>query len=214
MLKFISFAVLIALIATSQAIAAGGTRDVAWKGRRVDVSPSWPQGVAEVLNDPTRTDGWNPWFTGYPNDVNHYAFEVETMDDLNRIITKLAACRCKVREIKLSHEQEPTSLGFVSGLPKGNKYVCLFSIGDQAWIDRFYSAAGPPFPIALPPTLTIYVQNEIVDLDELEIPMSINVSAGSAVVIGKAVDAPSQSTVERIDSFLRARAETSGRTKR
>ncbi len=214
MLKFSSIVILITLFSTSQAHGIGGTRDVAWKGRPVDISASWPSGVGDLLDDSVRTDGWSPYFSGYPNDVSHYGFEIGNMDDLNRIIQKLAACKSKVRRIQLSHEKEPTSLGFVSGLPEGNNIACLFSIGDQSVIDKFYAAARPPFPVAMPPTLTIYVQNLKVDLDRIEIPDSITVSVGSIVSNRKNLDAAARSTAEGIDKFLNARAESRGRTKR
>jgi hypothetical protein len=212
MLKFSSFTVLIALAAAPQARGAGGTRFVAWKGRPAHVSAFWPTGVESLLDDPVRTDGWNPWFSGYPNDVSHFAFEIASMDDLNRIIAKLAACKCKVRRIQLSYETEPASLGFVSGLPKGNKIACLFSIGDQAIIDQFYAAANRPIPIATPPTLTIYVQNDIVNLEDMEIPDSITVSAGSIVSTRKPLDATSRSTAADIDEFIKShRADADAR---
>jgi len=214
MLKYSSLAILIALFATSPVHGRGGTRDIAWKGRPADISASWPIGVGDLLNDPARTDGWNPYFSGYPNDVSHYGFDIGSIDDLNRIIEKLAACKCNVRRIQLSYEKEPTSLGFVSGLPKGNNIACLVSIGDQSVIDQFYAATIRSFPIAMPPTLTIYVQNAKVDLDRLEIPDSIAVSAGSIVSTRKPLDAASRATADRIAKFLNARSEKSGRTKR
>ena len=214
MLKFSSLVLLLALFATSQAHGIGGTINVAWKDRPIDISASWPSGVGDLLDDPVRTNGWKPYFSGYPNDVSHYGFDIENIDDLNRIIHKLAACKCKVRKLQLSYENEPTSLGFVSGLPKGNKIACLFSIGDQSAIDQFFAAAGRPFPNAMPPTLTIYVPNAKVDLDSLEIPDSIAVSAGSIASTRQPLDAASRSTADRIAKFLNAHKERRGRTTR
>jgi hypothetical protein len=31
-------------------------------------------GSFDLVNDPLRTQGWNPWFSEWPNDMNFYAF--------------------------------------------------------------------------------------------------------------------------------------------
>lgn len=62
----------------------------------------------------------------------------------------------------------------------------IFSIGDQSVIDQWYQQVRKPFgkieftaaPVAVPPTLTIFVQNESVKLDDLKIPEGIDVSMG------------------------------------
>ena len=70
--------------------AAGGTMSVASKGHPALVSDAWPQGVGEIVNDPARTIGLNSWFPEWHNDVNQYAYQIESAADLNRLIKKLA----------------------------------------------------------------------------------------------------------------------------
>ena len=84
------------------------------------------------MNDPTRTTGWNSWFSEWPNDVDQYALEITTTDDLNRLIEKLSATKSEVRQIRLSYLKEPVGLGWVTSLPEGNHIAAIFSIGDQS----------------------------------------------------------------------------------
>lgn len=174
------------LLVRGYALAETGTTIIATKGQPAQVSPSWPEGCSELVNDASRTSGWNSWYTAWSNDVNQYAFEVKTTDDLNRLITKLAAIKTDLRQIRLSHLKEPIGLGWLSRVPEGNGIPVIFSIGDQARIDEWFIRMRKPFgvteptatPKAVPPTLTIFVQNKVVKLDELSIPEGIEVLAG------------------------------------
>jgi hypothetical protein len=180
--------VIIIGLAPVQLFAAGGTTSVATKGNPAAVSADWPAGVGEIVNDPARTSGWNSWFTEWPNDVNQYGFEIATNDDLIRLIHKLASVKSEVRQIRLSHLKEPQTLGWVTSLPKGNNIAVIFSIGDQSRIDEWYKHVRKPFgtmeflaaPVAVPPTLTIFVQNDAINLETLQIPKGITVSSGNA----------------------------------
>lgn len=168
------------------ALAAGGTSIVATKGQPAHVSPNWPEGADKLVNDASRTSGWNSWFSEWPNDVNQYAFEIKSTDDLNRLIERLAAIKSDLRHIRLSHLNEPNGLAWVTRVPEGNGIAVIFSIGDQSRIDEWFKRVRKPFgvmeftatPEAVPPTLTIFVQNEVVNLDELKIPEGIDVFAG------------------------------------
>jgi hypothetical protein len=178
--------VVIICVAVADLLAAGGTLIIATKGQRVTVSAAWPEGVGGIVNDPARTSGSNSWFSEWPNDVNQYAFEITGLDDLNRLIERLAATKAEVRQIRLSHLKEPSGLGWVTRLPQGNNIAVIFSIGDQARIDEWYKRVRKPFgvmeftaaPVAVPPTLTIFVQNKVVNLEQLKIPKGIIVTSG------------------------------------
>lgn len=182
----VTMCVVTTCLSNERAMAAGGTSIVATKGQPVQVSPNWPEGVGDLVNDASRTSGWNSWFSEWPNDVNQYAFDIHSSDDLNRLITKLAAIKCNLRQIRLSHLKEPRGLGWVTQAPEENGIAVVFSIGDQARIDEWFKSVRKPFgvmeftatPEAVPPTLTIFVQNEVVNLDELTIPAGIDVLAG------------------------------------
>lgn len=170
----------------AQAFGRAGTMIVATEGQPTDVPATWPQGVGELVNDATRTTGWNSFFSEWPNDVRQYAFKIATMDDVNRLIEKLASVEAETRQIRLSFLKEPKGLGWVTQLPEGNDIAVIFSIGDQAQIDEWYKHVRKPFgqmeflaaPVAVPPTLTIFVQNEAVDLEAMRVPNGVTVTGG------------------------------------
>jgi hypothetical protein len=222
----------ILLASASQAFAIGGTMIIATKGQPVPVSAAWPAGVAAIVNDPTRTTGLNSWFSEWPNDVNQYAFEIKGTEDLNRLIEKLAATKADLRQIRLSFLPEPSGLGWVTQLPKGNGIAAVFSIGDQSRIDEWFKTVRKPFgvmeftaaPVAVPPTLTIFVQNKVVDLEKLKIPEGITVTSGyvptvfhrsntkqeaeaaqkqNAAVAPANLDPAAQAAFDRIAAFLK-----------
>ncbi len=184
-LRFLLTTCLLSL-AVSALFAAGGTDIVASKGQPAYVQETWPDGVAALVNDPVRTTGWNDWFSEWPNDVNQYAMEAQSVDDVNRLIKKLATVKTDVKEIRLCAMKEPAGLGWVSSLPKGNKIAAMFTIGDQSRIDQWYAHVRKPFgqiefeacPVAVPPTLTLFVQNPLFDLEKLKIPQGVTVEAG------------------------------------
>jgi len=187
----VTFFCVAACFASSSVLAGGGTLDIAAKGHPVPVSANWPEGVAAIVNDPLRASGWKPFFSEWPNDVNQYAFEIKNTNELNRLIAKLAATKAELRQIRLSPDKEPNVLGWMTSLPEGNTIPVIFSIGDQSRIDEWYKTVRKPFgmmeftavPVAVPPTLTIFVQNEVVNLDQLKIPAGITVTIGNVPTI-------------------------------
>ena len=179
------------LLATSAALAAGGTDVVAREGQPAHVRESWPEGAGEIVNDPARTKGWNSWFSEWPSDVNQYGFRVKSIDDVNRLIAKLADVDAANTRIHLSPLKEPSALGFVTVLPQRNRIPVIFSIGDQSAIDRWYERVEKPFgkmefvdtPVAVPPTLTIFVGHDQIELDQLKIPPGLTVLPGNVPTV-------------------------------
>jgi hypothetical protein len=179
-------ALLFVVLSGTALFAAGGTSIVASPGQKAYISPTWPEGVGDLVNDPARTAGWNSWFSEWPNDVNQYEFEIKNMKDVNRLVEKLAAVKAPLRQVRLAPLKEPQGLGWVTRLPKGNGVAVILSIGDQARVDEWYKQVRKPFgviefvaaSVAVPPTLTIFVQNDVVDLDSLKLPKGISASAG------------------------------------
>jgi hypothetical protein len=173
-------------LAVSDLFAAGGTEIVATKGQPAFVQETWPKGVAEIVNDPVRTTGWNDWFSEWPNDVNQYALEAQTLEDVNRLIAKLASVESDLKEIRLCAMKEPAGLGWVTSIPQGNEIPVMLTIGDQSRVDQWYARVRKPFgqiefedcPVAVPPTLTLFVQNPLIDLEKLQIPQGITVKEG------------------------------------
>ena len=180
------FGLLLLSMFSTSLFAAGGTSIVASKGRPAHVIADWPEGVDKIVNDEARTFGWNSWFTEWPNDVNQYALEIKSTAELNRLVNNLASVKSDLLQIRLSHLREPGGLGWVTRAPKDNNVPVMFSIGSQARIDQWYQRVRKPFgvmeftaaPVAVPPTLTLFVQNEAIDLSEVKIPPNIQVSMG------------------------------------
>ena len=56
------------LMTAPATLVAAGTDIVATKGQPVVVASSWPKGVGDLVNDPSRTSGWNSWFAEWPNE--------------------------------------------------------------------------------------------------------------------------------------------------
>jgi hypothetical protein len=201
--RFLTAAIFLAFcfFINEDALAEGGTEIVATKDQPTHVSETWPAGVGDLVNAPSRSSGWNSWFSEWPNDVNHYAFEIESTEDINGLLEKLAAIKSDLRQIRLSYMKEPKGLGWVTQIPEGNGIAVIFSIGDQARIDEWFKQVRKPFgqmefigtPVAVPPTLTIFVQNETVELDKLKIPEGIDILAGPV----PAVFHKSNTTIEK-----------------
>jgi len=191
--------------------AISSTDQAASPGKPVRAEPGWPEGVLDLVNDPLRTDGWNPWFSEWPNDVNHYAFEVANTDEVNRLIEKLTAIKAKRLVVALNPTMEARGLGFTTVLPEGNGAGVVFSIGNQKRMDEWYQRLPEiepgvrkfgvqrygEVPVARSPTLTLYVGHEAVDLNKLKIPGSVEVIS-DAVPAGKAPE----ETVKAIEQFL------------
>jgi hypothetical protein len=179
--------------------AAAGTSQVATKGQAVQDRTTWQRGVVELLNDPRRGDAWSDWFSEWPSDVEQYEFRVENSAQLNEVIAtfcKIQVARADAKqpppplEIRLSPLAEPSGYGWVSKFEKGNKLPAVFSLGNQQelelWYDNFIKPMNGRFgqmefektPVAVPPTLTIFVGNEVVDLKKLRIPQGVHISIG------------------------------------
>ena len=220
-----SFALLLAF--ASSLLAMSGTTQVAWPGKPVMAVPDWPAGTEAFLNDPRRTEGWNPWFTEWPNDVNHYCFRLQSSNDVNEVLAKLGAIKSPGATILLSAEAEPRGLGFSTVLPASNRIAAVFAIGSQRQIDEWYQRLpeGTPgvrkfgvhtfheAPKATPPTLTLYVAHPAVVLDALRIPANIQVRATK--LARDDADPERRKCAALIDEFVaRTRPATSTRSPR
>jgi hypothetical protein len=179
------------------ACGIAGTDHVASPGQPVDEqvaeSYGWPDGTLDLVNDPLRRNGWLPWFSGCPNDVQYFEFEVLNSDDVNRLIRLLAkvkrspgpvnyqAFRPLIR-LSVDSEMQPVGAG---GVPKlGNNVGAVFSIGSQNRLNEWFKQLpGGKFgvhqyehpPEAVPPTLTLYVRHPAIDLAKLRIPAAVEV---------------------------------------
>jgi hypothetical protein len=227
---------MLVLTLARHALAAGGTSQIASKGRKVSERADWPKGLAALLNLPTRTDGWNGWFTEWPNDVEHYQFEVKTTEEANAVLAAFGKVKAEKLYVRLSPGKEPGSIGWVSRIKEGNNTAIIYTHGDQARLDQWYAHLKDgkfgvmeflAAPIAVPPTLVIYVENKAIDLNQLEIPANITVESGglpglfhisnikvdltkkSVPPKGEEVDKETKAVLERIEKFVAARKKVS-----
>lgn len=210
-------------LTSTTAPAMSGTDQVAWPGKPVAAEPDWPEGVLDLVNDPLRTEGWNPWFSEWPNDVKHYAFQVRGTNDVNRLLKKLAAIKHAKVQVLLYPDKEPRGLGFTTVLNEGNGAAAVFSIGSQKRIDQWYQhlEEGEPGvrvfgvhrfrkpPEAHPPTLALYVGNQAIDLKALKIPPSVEVT--SAVSAAYPAEGKNAALVAAIDDFVAKRQSKSAK---
>jgi hypothetical protein len=204
---------MMALIATS-ARAASGTDRIAWPGRPVTYIPaSWPVGVEAIVNDPVRVDGWLPWFTELPNDIQYFEMDIRTTDQLNQILAKLSTIDCGRRELRL----HPGSFapGYF-GAQSRSRCGAVFYVGDQNRLNTWYAALPvvasgerefgvsclSGCPTAAPPTVSVYVLHPAVDLAKLRVPAGVTVVSEVTDVYRH--DHPGDPGVAKIDAAVRA----------
>ena len=202
------------VLAAANAPAVSGTDRVAWRGKPVRAQPDWPEGVLELVNDPLRAEGWKPWFSEWPNDVNFYTFEVTGTNDVNRLIANLAAIKCAKPRVRLYPGKEARGLGFTTVLDEGNGAAAVFSIGSQKRIDEWYQhlkevepgvrafgvARYHETPKAQPPTLMLYAGNPAIDLKHLQIPPAVEVRA--AISAAERAKGENAAVIKAIDDFV------------
>lgn len=189
------------------------TAQVAWPGRAVEQREGWPAGALAVINDATRTTGWNPWFSEMPNDVNHYGFEPQTSEDVHRLIVRVAAITGAV--VRLSPRHESFWPGFGKDSHWSEKTAVVFSLGNQKVLDEWYQRLPltngirtfgvheyRKVPTATPPTLTIYVGHPAIDLNQLNLPKEVKVMAEP---VGKTNSDLEERTGARIEAYLKRR---------
>jgi hypothetical protein len=183
-----------ALLTQSIAFGIAGSSKIASPGGKAHVSSAYPEGAGDVINHPSRGEGWNDWFSEWPNDVNHYLFPLKTTDELNAVIEQFAKIQSDHLEIHLAPLAEPRGLGWTTSLKEGNNAAAVFSLGDQAILDDWYKRLdGKKFgvmeftakPTAAPPTLTIFIDNKAVQLTALKIPPQIKVTSGYMPTISR-----------------------------
>jgi hypothetical protein len=153
---------------------------------------AWPPGTMALVNDSLRGDGWTPCFSEWPNDMDHFEMRVKNRKDVQHLIDLLAKIEGSPVYVFLNPGSEPTGLGFTTSLPEGNGIGVIFSVGSQKQIDQWYGHLDEvepgvrkfgvhryeKTPVARPPTLTLYLGNDAVDLATLMIPAKVEIRAG------------------------------------
>jgi len=178
---------------TQPARAMSGTTQVAWTGKPVAAVAEWPAGVLELVNDPLRGDGWNPWFSELPNDVNWYEFKIHNTDEVNQLIGKLAAIKATNVVVRLNAGTHAAKFEPAQAASAGGKTAVVFSIGSQQQLNDWYQRLPETepgvrkfgvqiykqAPVASPPTLTVYAGCDAIDLEKLKVPASVQVVSDS-----------------------------------
>ena len=194
--------------------AMSGTSQVAWSGKPVVGVAGWPEGALALINDPLRTDGWNPWFSECSNDVNFYEYKIHDAGDVNHLLKSLAGIKTTNATLRLNPGKQATALGFSTVLPKTNQTAAVFSVGNQSLLHEWYQRLPEikpgvrrfgvteftNAPDSLPPTLTLYVGHQAVDLQKLQIPDTVMVVADV-----KAAENGTEATVKAIETFMNTR---------
>jgi hypothetical protein len=192
-----------AVVVCFQALAVSGEDKVVARGQMAKALPGWPQGVLKVINDPLRVNGWHPWFSECPNDGYYYSMDVRQPQDVNHLITLLAAIKAGKLELNLDPAE---------GAPHADAVGAIFGLGNQVIVDSWFKTLPeiePGFrqfgvhryhepPPAQPPTLTIYVGHKAVDLKKLRIPANIEVTAPTA----KSYREEHADVIKVIDEFI------------
>src|SRR5262249_10222965 len=135
------------------ALAAGGTNHIASAQDAVEgpstvsistrhedgntvttTADPWPEGVLELVNHPLRTDGWHPWFTELPNDVDSFDIEIRYPRDVDHLVQKLAAIKAPSLQLELRRTKAKGTGARASGRPIGAE----FRIGNQALVNHWF----------------------------------------------------------------------------
>lgn len=72
------------------------------------VLAAWPKGVEELVNDPTRTSGRHSTFSEWPNDVNHFNWELH-------VISGIASERATDDIEDLEWQKDPVLTVYIGG---------------------------------------------------------------------------------------------------
>ncbi|MEZ6054008.1 MAG: hypothetical protein R3C02_21870 [Planctomycetaceae bacterium] len=107
---------------------------------------------------------------------------------MNRLLARFAKIESENLQLILTPYEEPSGYGWVGRLPAGNATPIMFSLGDQSRIDQWYERLPEgkfgvmefeQAPVAVPPSLTLFVGHKLIDLDQLVIPPRIQVRSGN-----------------------------------
>lgn len=196
-----AFAALLA--APRPAAAISGTHKVAFRGKPVTALPGWPEGVMKLINHRLRTDGWHPWFSELPNDMNYYGMDVRGMDDVNALLKLLAGVKAKRVVLNFDPAAGGRHVGGAGG---------VFTIGNQPIVDRWFKhlpVVKPGVrrfgvnryrkpPTAGPPTLTVYTGSKWFDWKKLTVPLKVEVTTATAAAYRERYE----ERFETIDEFI------------
>jgi hypothetical protein len=151
---------------------------------------NWPVAVLEFVNNPLRTIGWETWWHGHPNDVKRFSFKITKPADMQHIINAFANIKSDKLSIVLASGNGPIDPFRIDGTRLSG---VEFAIGDQKAIDAWCSSPLRDWGdrsedeirklkqlhVATPPTLVIYLDNELITLESLKIPLHVSLGVRS-----------------------------------
>lgn len=166
----------------------------------------WAKGTLELVNHPTRRQGWSPFFSECPNDVEHFGYRLRNMDDVNGLLDTLGRVDAKV-SVLLSLERE-----YRWDREATEGFEAHFVLGSQKRMDEWWSRLPdgkfgvhtyPKPPTALAPQLTLYVGSGKIDMRRLRVPPQLPVAA---LINPEARTQPELAVLARqVDAFVAAR---------
>lgn len=149
----------------------------------------WPVGTLNLINDDMRIAGWHGFFSEMPNDVYRYGFQCHNAKDVNHLIALLAQIEAEKLTVLLS----PRPYGTMNMICPEPRYAVSFAIGSQKimneWFERLPVEEGlqrrrvfglrryTEVPTATPPTLTVYLGNDRINMKDLRIPAKMRVAS-------------------------------------
>lgn len=160
----------------------------------------WSKAMLHLMNDPLRTDGWQPGFSDAPYDYVLFDYEVRSVEDVNHLIALFAEIDDPEAKIVLKLGAQPPK----NRLMAKDRPPVEFGLGNQGIRTFWYRHASRDVkkfygPKATPPTLTLYVEHPAIDLERLQFPPGITLSAGNSVE-AKAEQPPAKKILDLIDT--------------
>jgi len=183
---------LLASAAMVVAVAAmSGTDQLVGEYDPIQERQGWPKGVLELLQDPTRKVGWNSWFSGQPNDIEHYAFAVRTTRDAQRLIDAFSRIDDQRKRVAFHPGRGPRGLGDFRFNAKGREWGAVLSVSNRDAVARANAPDVQAGKLAVymssPTVLSIHLGTADVNLAELRIPKDLTLSVmESSPIQGKA----------------------------
>lgn len=152
----------------------------------------WSHELLNLVNDAVRTDGWQLFFSGTPNNTSVFAFKPEREEDIARILKKFRQIKDAGKFIILSPEKEAFVMGYTTALPKGNGISVSLHVSNQKKLSFWYKNLPEPKPGVRKygstlyekepevsgPFLTVYLGNKLTDLEKLSFPENVKVISG------------------------------------
>jgi hypothetical protein len=166
----------------------------------------WSTAILHLVNDPLRTDGWQPGFSESPCDGVLFDYAVQSIEDVNHLIALFTEIDDPDARIVLELGTQPSA----NRLMAKERPPVVFSLGNQGirtfWYRHAIRSKAKDFygPKATPPTLTLYVEHRAIDLERLHFPPGINLS------VGRSVEAKAeQPTAKKIRDLIDTQADKS-----